>query len=227
MDTEATPMEEQKKPNGYCRLCGKPVYNATADQVARGMVYCEEHSVVTASPYDTGAVPPLPGQAVTGTSPGLAFLLGLLPGVGAVYNGQYAKGLIHAITFGFLISVADSPVVEPIRPVMGLLVGAFYFYMPFEALHTARRRAAGLPMDEFSGLIGTNGNGRQLALVGPAILIALGMLLLLGNLNLVNFEALSKFWPVLLIALGAYLLYVRVAPDKAGPLQEPVNEEVR
>ena len=28
-----------------------------------------------------------------GASPGLAFLLGFIPGVGAIYNGQYVKGI--------------------------------------------------------------------------------------------------------------------------------------
>ena len=32
-------------------------------------------------------------------SPGLAFFLGWIPGVGAIYNGQYAKGLVHAVAF--------------------------------------------------------------------------------------------------------------------------------
>ena len=31
-------------------------------------------------------------------------LLGLIPGVGAIYNGQYAKGLVHAVVFGLLVS---------------------------------------------------------------------------------------------------------------------------
>ena len=34
-------------------------------------------------------------------APGLAFALGFIPGVGAIYNGQYLKGLVHALIFGF------------------------------------------------------------------------------------------------------------------------------
>jgi hypothetical protein len=32
-------------------------------------------------------------------SPGLAALLGFIPGVGAMYNEQYAKGIVHLMVF--------------------------------------------------------------------------------------------------------------------------------
>jgi hypothetical protein len=59
------------------------------------------------SPYTT-AQPPHPSIIDTGASPGLAFLLGFIPGVGAIYNGQYVKGLIHVVVFGLLISIVSS-----------------------------------------------------------------------------------------------------------------------
>jgi len=40
-------------------------------------------------------------------SPGLAFFLGWIPGVGAIYNGQYAKGLVHAVLWGVLVSLTN------------------------------------------------------------------------------------------------------------------------
>jgi len=42
-------------------------------------------------------VPPAAGYVYADVSPGLALFLGLIPGVGAIYNGQYAKGMVHAI----------------------------------------------------------------------------------------------------------------------------------
>ena len=91
-------MSADAKVVGYCRTCGKALDEASARPVA-GAIYCEEHvptaapepSPYTAPPYHASP-PPLPGSH-SNTSPGLAFLLGLIPGVGAVYNGQYAKGL--------------------------------------------------------------------------------------------------------------------------------------
>ena len=47
--------------------------------------------------------PPSTGEP----NPGLAALLGFIPGVGAMYNGQYAKGIVHLIIFAVLVSLAD------------------------------------------------------------------------------------------------------------------------
>ena len=46
--------------------------------------------------------------AISDVSPGLAFVLGLIPGVGAIYNGQYAKGLVHVIIIGLIISMLSN-----------------------------------------------------------------------------------------------------------------------
>ena len=51
------------------------------------------------SPYTTPQPSPHP-MSDPGASPGLAFLLGFIPGVGAIYNGQYVKGLIHVVVLG-------------------------------------------------------------------------------------------------------------------------------
>ena len=85
----------------FCRNCGKGLC-ADCRRVAQGTVFCEEH--VPAAAASTVARP-APSPVLADTSPALAFLLGLIPGVGAIYNGQYAKGLVHAIIFGLLVSI--------------------------------------------------------------------------------------------------------------------------
>ena len=46
--------------------------------------------------------------------------------------------------------------------------------------------------------------------------VSVGVLLLMHTLNVLNFEYVARYWPVLLIALGAWLLYLRVtAPGGA------------
>ena len=52
------------------------------------------------------AAPPASAYVYSDVSPGLALFLGMIPGVGAIYNGQYAKGMVHAIVWGVLISTA-------------------------------------------------------------------------------------------------------------------------
>ena len=76
-------------------------------------------------------------------SPGLALFLGMIPGVGAIYNGQYAKGLVHAMILGVLVSIADSRAAHGLEPVFVMTVMAWMAYMAFEAYHTARKRRVG------------------------------------------------------------------------------------
>ena len=195
---------------GYCRACGKALDESTAHQ-AHGTIYCAEHlpaaePVVEASPYTAKTPPPIPHPEV---SPGIAFVLGFIPGVGAIYNGQYAKGLIHVIIVGLIISIISNDAAGGLEPLMGLLLAGFWFYMAFEAYHTARKRQLGQPVDEFSSIIPVRGHAAAFP-VAPVVLIALGIIFLLNNLDLLDMHRLLRYWPVALIALGAYMLYVRM-----------------
>jgi hypothetical protein len=211
----------------YCRTCGK----AVCDQCRRdayGTVYCEEHA-----PAPAAAPPPAPGAqpgyrsfpatsgfAATGyshadVSPGLALGLGFIPGVGAIYNGQYAKGLIHAVIFGIIIAILDASHGDATEIVFSFVLVSWIFYMAFEAYHTARKRRAGEPVDEYSGLLNLRGAQSNVPVAG-VVLVVLGVMLLLHTLNLFNFANLSRYWPVLLIAAGAYLLYSRFAGSDAS-----------
>jgi hypothetical protein len=158
-----------------------------------------------------------PSSSPPGASPGLAFLLGLIPGVGAVYNGQYAKGLIHVVIFGLMISVANTERGSEFGPLFGLVIACFYFYMPFEAYHTAKLRRAGVPVDEFSGVMSRRGPSS--APVGPIMLIVIGVLFLLSNLEIIEFRRLIRFWPALLIVLGFYMLYKRLAGSRVDSVE--------
>jgi uncharacterized membrane protein YfcA len=134
----------------------------------------------------------------------------MIPGVGAIYNGQYAKGLVHAVVFGILCSIPGSRAANGLEPIFGMMCFAWWAYMVFEAYHTARKRRAGEPVDEYSSLIDLRG-GRDQVPVAAVALIILGVVLLLRTLDLFDFEAVERYWPVLLIALGVYLLYNRFA----------------
>ncbi|HUA85163.1 MAG TPA: DUF5668 domain-containing protein [Bryobacteraceae bacterium] len=206
---------------GYCRACGKPLDEANARQ-AHGTIYCAEHvpvepaavpTAAEASPYTAKVPPAIPHPEV---SPGIAFILGLIPGVGAIYNGQYAKGLIHVVIVGLMISILSDNAASGLEPLMGLLLSGFWFYMAFEAYHTAKKRREGLPVDEFSSILPVRGARAQRFPVAPIVLIALGVIFLLDNLDLLDLHRLLRYWPVALIALGAYMLYVRMADSGNG-----------
>ncbi len=208
-----------KPVTAYCRTCGKPLTEDTV-KVAQGTVFCEDHipqqsGAQASSPYTASAAPN------PGVSPGLAFLLGLIPGVGAIYNGQYAKGLVHVLILGMLISIMSTGSAGGLEPLFGMLMGVFYFYMAFEAYHTARKRMLGEPVDEFSSLIQIRG-GRGGLPIAPVLLIILGILFLLNNLDLLRLREVLRYWPVVLIAAGGWMLYSRLKGETpAEPPQQP------
>jgi len=217
--------EPQNTVVAYCRACGKALA-AEEQRVAQGIIYCEQHvPAVSGAPADSPwtATQPAASQAGTaGVSPGLAFVLGLIPGVGAIYNGQYAKGLVHVVVFGLLISIVDSNTLGGLEPLFGMLIPAWIFYMAFEAYHTAKKRAAGEMVDEFSSIVPLQGGGGRNVYVGPAVLIGVGVLFLLNNLDLLRLYHFIRYWPVLLIVLGIYMLATRMKGADAA--RQPAAE---
>jgi hypothetical protein len=202
----------------FCRTCGKPLCTACRRPFG-GTVFCQEHAPVTnssvpppppPSPFNDSpyTAPPPTGAAYPfHASPALAFLLGFIPGVGAIYNGQYAKGLVHAVFFGLLVTAISSHNLRGFEPLFGILIGVFVFYMAIEALHTARKRGSGEPIEEFSSLVSVGDSGFP---TGAVVLIGLGFLLLLNTLDLLSMEAVLRFWPAGLILIGVYMLYGRL-----------------
>jgi hypothetical protein len=222
----------------YCRACGKALCN-DCKRTAQGTIFCDEHAPAAAIEgairqavtdriaQETAAAinPPSPAGSVAtnDVSPGLACLLGFIPGVGAIYNGQYAKGLVHAIVFGLLVSITGSGTAGDLEPLFGILIGVWVMYMALEAYHTARKRRAGEPVDEFSSILDVHGR-RSGFPVGAITLIALGVLLLLSTTDVIQLRYLLRYWPVLLILMGAYMLYVRLE-GSGDSLRQEVRHE--
>jgi LiaI-LiaF-like transmembrane region len=239
MNPEAPPSMPPETPIvGYCRACGKAL-DSTSVRTAHGTIYCAEHvppeqnsppasgaaDSPYASPYTAAAPPPVPRPDV---SPGVAFVLGLIPGVGAIYNGQYAKGLIHVFVLGMLFTIVGSNDVGGFEPLFGVLIPGFWAYMAFEAYHTAKLRQQGQPVDEFSSLVPGHGGSRFP--ITPILLIALGVVFLLNNLEIFELRRMLRFWPVMLIALGVYMLYLRMTASSSGadPRVDPrINHDRR
>ncbi len=226
----------------YCRTCGKPVCSQCARDV-RGVIYCEEclasHvSGTVPPPPPLGAVPP--PVVVNAPSPGLAAVLGFIPGVGAMYNGEYGKGFIHVLIFATLIWMTNN-----INDIFGIAIAAFVVYMPIEAYKTAKAREMGLEPPDPLGLNNmfsgsrtakaapvatavpvTNPDGtvtpgvvqtmpaepespQSKVPLGAVILIGLGVLFLLNELNLLHFDWVWRFWPLILIAVGIRIMMKR------------------
>ncbi len=232
----------------------------------------------SATPGAAGAWQPVtqagarPGYVpVTGTSqtsPGLAALLGFIPGVGAMYNGQFVKALLHVIIFIVLIGTTEH------LPLVGILIAAWVFYQVFDAAQTAAARRDGRPLPDPFGILDMSqrlgpqhptypaappnaqapfqapfqtpnppysqapgqpqpyGPGyaptqaapypppqRRGEPVGAIVLIAVGLLLLLSTLGVLDLDWIWRGWPVLVLLLGVWLLFRRAtAPPAFGPV---------
>lgn len=126
--------------SAYCQNCGKALCSNCVRHGAGGQILCEPCWMAWQNVPNPFATPP------GAPSPTAAAILGLIPGVGAMYNGQFFKGLIHVVIFAVLISITDH------YPIFGLFIAAWILYQSFEAFHTARARRDGLPLPDPLGL---------------------------------------------------------------------------
>ncbi len=207
-DASALPPESSSPVVGFCRATGKALAADEATYV-NGVLYSKEAAEklkLTQEPASPYTSPPPAGNPGNDISPGWAFVLGLIPGVGAIYNQQYAKGLFHIIVFAGIVTLVERG--GPANVFLGFLLAGWYFYMPFEAFHTAQKRQRGEVIDEVSGMVNLPPNLKRLP-IGPIVLIALGVLFLLDNLGLLRIDDMLRFWPVLLIAAGVIKLMER------------------
>ncbi|MGA3293975.1 MAG: B-box zinc finger protein [Candidatus Acidiferrales bacterium] len=183
---------------GFCRNCGKPLCPECTREV-RGALYCEAclASMVSASTAERQ-------PARSGAHPAIALALGFIPGLGAVYNGEYIKALIHVLVFGGLVAAQSSDVSGSYHAFLGITLACFYLYMPIEAYRVAKARQEGGTQQ--APPVATEGRKP----VGAIILVALGTFLLLANLGLLEWDWLGKAWPLGLIVLGVWLLADRI-----------------
>jgi hypothetical protein len=130
----------------FCQFCGKPLCKDCVRNVG-GSVFCEaclaERLRSATGTTDTG----VPAAIFTGAPhPMLGGLLGIIPGVGAMYNGQYGKAVAHVVIFAVLVSLSDHV------GIFGILVAAWVVYQIFDAYQTALARRDGLPLPNPFGL---------------------------------------------------------------------------
>ncbi|MGC2301256.1 MAG: B-box zinc finger protein [Acidobacteriaceae bacterium] len=130
----------------FCQNCGKGLCTQCSREV-QGNVFCEPCLAArvtgAAAGPPPGAYPPPPMGA---PNPGTATILGFIPGVGAMYNGQYIKAIVHVLVFVVLISISEH------YGLFGIFVGVWVLYQVFDAHQTAKARRDGLPLPDPFGL---------------------------------------------------------------------------
>ena len=209
----------------YCRTCGKALCEQCKRDV-RGVIYCEDCLASrvegTLPPAATAATPvTVAATPSSGPNPVAATLLGFIPGVGAIYNGQVVKGLIHVLIFAGLVTIAHH------TEFFGALAAFFYFYMVWDAFATAKAiqehrpvpdpfgLGVHLPAAETSAPPASPGPGSELTRhaahvpTAAIVLIGLGVIFLLDNLGVFHWYWMGRMWPLILIAIGVWLFLRR------------------
>ncbi len=180
---------------GYCRNCGKAMCQECTHDV-RGVLYCEPCLA------NLVAHPQPPVQ--TSSSPVAALFLGFVPGLGAVYNGEYTKALIHIVVFIAIIAGLNSDLGDAGDTVLGLSLAGFIVYMAIDAHRTAKAKVLGQAPPSSVEAWGKDKP------IGPLVLIGLGVIFLLNQFGFFSFHVVFRFWPVFLIGAGVLMLLNRM-----------------
>ena len=205
---------------GFCRNCGKAMCS-TCVRPVRDVLYCEDCLATVmghpASPTPQPAATVLPPQVLSsplppaaasggGPSPVLAFFLGFLPGLGAFYNEQYGKGMIHlAIFLVLFISGVNGAMSGGAEAALWICITALWIYMPIDALRTAQAKRSGQTLSDPLDNIAKNRP------IGPIVLIGAGILLLLNNFDWFPWYRIQQFFfPAVLIGVGILMFRNRM-----------------
>lgn len=185
-----------------CNGCGKALCPA-CDHRIKGFPYCQDCIVAGVELLRNNNkaiyVPIVKKQ----TSPFFASLLSLLcPGLGAAYNGQTSKALVHFVAFIGLFQMAI--VTGGASPLFVLGFIGMWLYAALDAWRTAQVIRVGVTPSEAEDVLVKRfaGNTKLWGIV----LTVIGLSFVLQTLFNFN-QLLSRFiLPVLLIGLGVYML---------------------
>ncbi len=141
-------------------------------------------------------------------SPVLALVLSMMPGLGQIYVGFYQQGFTNALIVAAVIGLLNTRISHQIAPLFGFFLAFFWLYNMVDAWRRAvfyNNALAGigpatLPEDFTAGL----GKGSA---IGGAAMVLVGAVLLSNTLFSVPLDWLEHWYPVVFIAIGAWLIY--------------------
>lgn len=182
-----------------CNGCGKPLCPA-CDHRIKGFPFCQDCIVAGVEllrNHNQSAYAPF---VKAQTSPFIATVLSFVcPGLGAAYNGQTGKALVHfAVTVGLFQMAIMTGV-----PVFAFGVIGMWLYAAVDAWKTAKQIRSGITPDIAEDILVKRFSGNPK--LWGIVLTVLGSLFFLQAFF--NLKGLIRgILPVLLIGLGVYLL---------------------
>ena len=185
-----------------CSRCTRPLCPA-CDHRIRGFPYCQDCIVAGVESLQHQQVRAAAKSVVRRkSSPFVALLLSFIcPGLGAAYNGQTAKALVHFTIFASFFQMAT---VTDGTAFFVLGVVGTWLFAAVDAARTAQLIRAGLAPDAESDAIARRLYGNPLA--WAITMISLGFVFLLHTIFGVQLPV-REFLPVVLVLLGAYMLF--------------------
>src|SRR5437016_1420545 len=185
-----------------CGNCARPLCPA-CDHRVRGFAFCQDCIVNGVDMLRYQQSRPSSSQVVRRkTSPVIATLLSLfVPGLGAAYNGQTSKAIVHFAIFAsfFQMAVVTDGVTFFVLGVVGT-----WLFAAVDACRTAQLMRAGLAPDAEEDAIARQLYGNPFA--WGVTLVVLGSVFLAHTLLGVQFPV-RRTLPVALVVLGAYMLF--------------------
>ena len=178
-----------------CSSCARPLCRA-CDHRIKGYPYCQDCIVLGVEGLSRSYDHSRPKARAR-----LAALFAVLPGMGAVYNRQNIKAVVHFVSIIGLFQLASLRVTAGVFALAGMAV---YLYSIIDAYRTAisigRGESPAVDEERFKrSLI------KRAPLIG-VMLICAGLLLVVQILRPFAFITLARLFPVALIILGGYLL---------------------
>jgi hypothetical protein len=206
-----------------CSRCARPLCPA-CDHRIRGFPYCQDCIVAGVELLQYHAArggTAAPAQARRRTSRVVALLLSfLLPGLGAAYNGQISKAVVHFAIFAGFFQMATMTDANAFF-VLGAL--GMWLFAAVDAYRTAQLFRAGLVPDAESDAIARRLYGNPVA--WGVVLVVLGTLFLLHMLfGLVL--PMRQLLPVALVLMGAYMLFEHLRGGRGRREVSTLDQEI-
>lgn len=137
----------------------------------------------------------------------LAAVLSLMPGLGQVYVGYYPRGFVHVVVVAGIISILSASHGDPYVPLLAIFMVFFWLYNIIDAARLASLYNQALSGGHEPDLpAGFKLPGMGGSILGGAVLIAAGFILLLHTRWGIRLDWVEEWWPVFPMLLGAYLL---------------------
>lgn len=145
-------------------------------------------------------------------SPALAAILSFIfPGTGALYNGQFSRGILYMVIFAGLITMQRHGSGQPF---LGLMLAGFYIYQVIDAVNQARlinERAAGAKPEAVAAAAAGEATAPSGSVFWGVVLVVLGGVLLLANFDVIRYDTIFDFWPLAVMGIGLKLVIEAVA----------------